>query len=117
MNAYFKTVFSDKILRLSTLCSTGLLVATIVYILVVYRSLPPFIPLYHQMPWGEARIGEKVQIFFPFILTLVFVAINFTIAISFYNRMPLLSRIINSTSIVVTLLAAMFIFQSTMLVL
>ncbi|MBI2034441.1 MAG: hypothetical protein HYT11_01785 [Candidatus Levybacteria bacterium] len=117
MNVYFKTIFSDKILKLSTLCSIGLLVAAIVYILFVYRSLPPYIPLYHQMPWGEARLGAKEQIFFPFILTLIFVIINLVIAITFYNRMPLVSRIINSTSIVITLLASIFLFQSTMLVL
>lgn len=93
------------------------MIITVMYILFVYQSLPSYIPLYHQMPWGEARLGEKEQIFFPLIITLVFVVANLIIAISFYRRMPLLSRIINSTSIVLTLLASMFLLQSTMLVL
>ena len=117
MNAYIKIVFSDRILRLSTFCSIALLGVTAVYILFVYQSLPPYIPLYHQMPWGEARLGEKEQVFFPFIVTIVIVVVNLVIAISFYSRMPLLSRIVNSTSIVITLLALTFLFQSTMLVL
>lgn len=117
MNVYLKTVFSDRILKLSTLCSVGLLIITAAYTLFVYQFLPPYVPLYHQMPWGEARLGEKEQIFFPFIVTLVFVVVNLVIAIYFYNRMPLLSRIVNSTSIVLTLLASMFLFKSTMLVL
>ncbi len=69
------------------------------------------------MPWGEARLGEKEQIFLPFVLVLAFVVINIVIAISFYNRMPLLSRIVNSTSVVISLLASMYFFQSTRLVL
>lgn len=116
MNEYFKTVLSDRILIYSSILSIVILIGISIYIVFVYSSLPPYIPLYHQMPWGEERLAPKEQIFIPFILTIIFIAANFFVAISVYNKMPLLSRIVNSTSVVVCLLVTIFLFQTTRIV-
>ena len=59
MNVFFKRIVNDKVIRYGNAASAVLLVTEVIYTLFVYRYLPPFLPLFNQMPWGEMRIGES----------------------------------------------------------
>ncbi len=44
--------------------------------LFFYRFLPPFIPIFNQMPWGQERLGKTITIFVPVLVALLISIIN-----------------------------------------
>jgi hypothetical protein len=82
-----------------------------------FFKLPPFIPLFNQLPWGMERLSEKIGIFLPLSLSWCFFIINSIIAAIIYEKMPLMSRIISVTSFLIALLTFIFIARTIQLVL
>ena len=117
MKEYINIIKSDKILRLSLLISLILILTNIVYILLVYRSLPRYIPLYNQLPWGEDRLGTTSQIFLPPMISAIILIFNSIVIVQIYKKIPLISRIMSITTLLVCMLALIFIFRTTQLVL
>jgi hypothetical protein len=116
MKGQFRKINSDKIIRMSTYISFGLLSLQLIYILVYYFYLPPYLPLYNQMPWGEERIGHKIEIFLPIIITVSFFALNIFISLQLYEKMPLVSRVLCITSLLISILTFIFVVQTVQLV-
>ncbi|MBI2622779.1 MAG: hypothetical protein HYW64_01660 [Candidatus Levybacteria bacterium] len=79
MKVFFSTLRSDRILYVGFLLSVALIILTTVVILFLYRSLPPFIPLYNQLPWGESRLGTKIEIFIPVFLATLIASFYYTV--------------------------------------
>lgn len=116
MNVLINRLTSDKIIRLGTLVAMGLLLFHLGFILLNLNRLPPVIPIYNQLPWGQARLGEKLQVFLPFLLVTGMVLLNTVIAAALYERMPLVSRILGITSLLLSLLSAVFIVRMMQLI-
>jgi hypothetical protein len=116
MKGYLKTIASDKILRFGTLLSLLLIILSLLYSGIMYNSLPPVLPLYNQMPWGEDRLGMKLELFilpgFAFVILLT----NTLLAYAIYERMPLVSRALAITCFLVSLIISIFIFRTIQLV-
>lgn len=111
MKVFFSTLRSDRILYVGFLLSVALIILTTVVILFLYRSLPPFIPLYNQLPWGESRLGTKIEIFIPvFLATLIF-STNAILASLLYLKIPLVARIFSITSLLISFLLLLFIIR------
>ncbi|HEX8931519.1 MAG TPA: hypothetical protein VF810_00010 [Patescibacteria group bacterium] len=117
MKKLFKYLKTDKIIRLSMQISFGLLFAEIVYSAVAYFYLPPLIPLYNQLPWGEARLGLKFGIFFPSLITLLFMSVNLLLLNWLYAKIPLVSRFLSMTTLLISILSAIFIIQTLHIIL
>lgn len=111
MNASFKHIQADRILYVGFLISLALIALTIVTILFFYRSLPPFIPLYNQLPWGESRLGVKIEIFTPSLIGILIFGANIILSSLFYSKIPLVARIFSITSLLVSLLLLLFIIR------
>lgn len=68
------------------------------------------------MPWGEERLGIKIEIFLPFLITLLFFSLNFFISLRLYEKMPLVSRIVNITSVLLCVLSFIFVIRTIQLI-
>lgn len=117
MNGYTSIIASDKILRLGVLTSILLIVLTFIYLGIFYRSLPPLLPLYNQMPWGEARLGNTLEVFMLPGIALAIFFINTFFATRLYAQMPLISRALIVTSFLITLITVIFIFRTVQMLL
>lgn len=117
MKKLFKYVKSDKIIRLSMTISLVLLVLETIYICLFFTSLPEVLPLYNQMPWGEARLGTRIELFLPVVVTFLFLIFNFFLLNKLYERMPLMSRILSITTILITALSVIFTIQTLQIIL
>lgn len=112
MNEFFKEVKEDKILLRGSIFSGTLILISLVCIVIYYNSLPPLIPIFNQMPWGEERIAKNIFIFLvPLIAFLVFVA-NLIFATYVYKKIPLISRLFSMTSLLASILTLLFIIRT-----
>lgn len=117
MSEFINLLTSDKIIRWGLLASMTFLTAAFVFLLVFFTNLPPFIPLYNQMPWGEERLGTRLELFIPLIIAVSIFFTNTILAYGFYAKMPLISRILCVATLLTSLLTLYFIFRTTILML
>lgn len=116
MRSLIKRIKADRIIKLSTYFSFGFLLLHLIYTSVSYNFLPPFLPLFNQMPWGEERLGVKIEIFFPFLISLSFFSLNFFLSVWLYEKLPLVSRMLSITNLLVCVLSFIFIIRTIQLI-
>lgn len=116
MNAFFKPIINDKIIFLGFSVSFFLILVAIIYTILTYQQLPPIIPLFNQLPWGEQRLGDKFQVFLPIILALSLNLLNMFLTTYAYNKIPLISRILSTTSFLICILTLLFIIRTIRIV-
>ncbi len=117
MNATFKQIKADKIIKWGMGLSVVILAMELAYILFFYFSLPQLIPLFNQMPWGESRLSGKIAIFLPVLIAVSFCLLNFSLLARLYERIPLISRMLSIASLLITLLSAILVFRTLQLIL
>jgi len=117
MRGLFSHIKGDKIIRWGLGTAAILIVLEGAYVGLFYFSLPPYLPLFNQMPWGESRLGIKAEIFLPILLAISFLILNSFLLTRLYEKMPLLSRILSITTLLNTLLSFVFIVRTLQLVL
>ncbi len=116
MNEFFKDAKEDKVILAGFSTSFILVIITVVYILFYYSSLPPFIPLFNQLPWGNIRLGTTIMIFIPIALAFFISIINMVISSIIYKKMQVLSRILATTSLLIAFLSFLFILRTISLI-
>ncbi|MDO8639406.1 MAG: hypothetical protein Q7R53_00635 [bacterium] len=116
MKEFFKKIQNDRILFFGFLISFILIVLTFLFIILNFKNLPPFIPIFNQMPWGNERLGNKEQIFIPFFIALLLFVSNNIFSLKFYNSVPLISRIFCVTGVLISFLTLLLIIRTVLLV-
>ena len=76
---------------------------------LLYRSLPPYLPLYNHMPWGYERIGNTIQIIIPLLFPFCLFIGNIFYATSIHEKNILLSRFLFITNICLALFTTIFL--------
>lgn len=109
-------LMADKIIRIGTIISGISIFFILTTLLFFFRGLPPIVPVYNQMPWGEDRLGGKLEIFIPLILTFVFFIVNLVFALLVYKKMPLISRTLSITGLLIIFLTMIFTFRTIQLI-
>jgi hypothetical protein len=99
------------------LISGMLLLSQVIYIGFFYLSLPPFLPLFNQLSWGEERLGTKIEIFLPVVIAILFLLFNFFLLNYLYEKMPLVARILGITTLLIAIISFIFILQTLHLIL
>ena len=117
MNVFFENIKSDKILFWGFLIASFLVFLNLILIVLSYPKLPPFLPIFNQMPWGEKRLGIKWQIFLPFAITFSILVLNLFLSSFLYKKMPLVSRILALTSLLICFFSLLFSTRTIFLVL
>lgn len=107
-----KYIHADKILRWSILFSALLLLLHLLILGIAYIFLPPIVPAYNQLPWGDARIGTKAELFIPIVISFICFFINYYLIGKIYNHMPLVARIISITMLLIAVLGIIFISRT-----
>ena len=110
MKEFFKPVRTDKIINRTFIASLCMVSLTLLYVFVRFFNLPPFIPIFNQLPWGNDRIGPKIFIFLPLVSTIFILSANLTLSSYIYAKSPLLARIFSVTSLLTTFLILIFSF-------
>lgn len=113
---HFKVIFTDRVLSWSFLTTGLLLLLSGVFVFFTYQNLPPFIPLYNQMPWGQARLGSQPFIFLPLFITLCIFIINALFASVVYIKVPLLARLFAITTLLFSFMAILFIIRTILII-
>jgi len=116
MNEFIKPILLDKIIRLTLLISLGLLFLSLLIVGIFYTSLPPFIPLFNQMPWGEARLAPTWMFFLLPAVTIFIAILNIAITKFIYEKMPLVARMLHTTTLLLSIFTIIFIFRSIRLI-
>ena len=105
MKGNFNDMLKDKMVRMLLAIAFIFLIVHIFFIALFYPKLPPYIPFFNSMPWGEARlIPSFLLLSLPIVLITVFIC-NVAIALSLYRKFPLIARVVQFNS-------ALFIFLS-----
>ncbi len=116
MRKYFNSLKKDRLIFKLYIATFVLIAATVVYILINLGKLPPLIPVFNQMPWGEERLSSTFGIFIPSLITSVIFFVNIILSAVSYNTSPLISRLIAITSFLTALLTFLFIVRTTQLI-
>lgn len=116
MKEYFKNLKDDRLLLRLFMASFVLIIITFIYILINYSKLPPLLPIFNQLPWGEKRLEETWGIFIPPLLVLLILFANIFISNFTYSRSPLISRMFAVTSFITSILVMLFIARTITLI-
>lgn len=115
MKKNFSHALRDKIVRLAMSISCVLFLCELAYIVLFYLRLPPYLPIFNQMPWGSSRLGTRIEIFLPLFITAAFFVFNYMLLTKLYEKTPLVSRILSITTLLITTLSCIFLFQTVQL--
>ncbi|MGH7245577.1 MAG: hypothetical protein ACREGI_01435 [Candidatus Levyibacteriota bacterium] len=84
----------------------------VLYAIISFATLPPILPVFNKMPWGYARLGQKVTLFIPVGLCLVIFIGNTTLATKLREKIPLLTRFLFITSLTVSIFTCIFLIKA-----
>lgn len=116
MKKYFKHLRRDKLVLRLFILSFILLALTFLYIAINYSKLPPLLPVFNQLPWGQERLSITAGIFIPPLLALTIFLINIFLAAFSYNKSPLLARLLAVTTCLTGLLTLLFVIRTITLI-
>lgn len=117
MKGFFKNIILDKTTRLGFGGAFVIVSLSLGIIFFYYNSLPPFLPIFNQLSWGEQRLGVKPTIFFPVSIAFAIFAFNFILAMIVYKKIPLVSRILAISGLTVSILVFFFTVRTIYLIL
>lgn len=116
MKEFFKDIKRDKPIASAFFINIFFIIASVACILFSYAKLPPFIPVFNQLPWGEQRLGNQITIFIPVLAALLIFAINIFTSTLIYKKIPLISRILATISLLAGILTFLFIAKTITLI-
>ncbi|MCL4418912.1 hypothetical protein M1146_02290 [Patescibacteria group bacterium] len=116
MNEFFKDAKQDRVIFAGSLTSFILAAAMVIYILFYYGSLPPFVPLFNQLPWGNNRLGIRIMIFIPVLMVLCISIFNIFISSILYKKAQIVSRMLSVASLLIAFLSFLFVIRTVQLV-
>lgn len=116
MKKFFSPLQSDKTLLGGFVGSLIILILHSLYLFFLFPKLPPFVPLYNQMPWGPERLGSQNETLYVLCMVSIIFVLNFIIALLIYSKMPLISRMISLITFIVNIFALLFIIRTIELI-
>jgi hypothetical protein len=96
-----KLGFLDRLSRILFTTTFLIVVLDAGVVAIGWGHLPPQIPLFFSLPWGEGRLVSPTWLALPAAASLVILLINLVVA-RFMNEV-VLTRILGSTSLLVAL--------------
>lgn len=117
MKEFTKDILNDRITYRAFLLTFVIILLSIFYIFYAYNNLPPFIPLFNQLPWGDQRATNTLGIFIPSIIAFLIFIFNVIFASFVYKKAYLVSRIIAVTSLLTSILTFLFVIRTIQIVL
>ena len=116
MNGFFNEVKKDKVISGGFLLTFIIVFLAFVYILIRFGSLPPYMPLFNQLPWGNQRLGTSIMIFIPLGIAIFIAIFNILICYFIYKKSQIISRMLAATSVLIAFLSFLFILRTINLI-
>lgn len=116
MRKFFKYLKEDRLLLRLFIVTVILIIVAIIYILINYSKLPPLLPVFNQLPWGEKRLSQTPGIFIPSVVVILILVFNIIASSLAYPRSPLISRMLAVTSFLTALLMLLFVIRTIQLI-
>lgn len=113
-----ETLVPDKLGRTSYLIALMLIVVMLGLITVLLAKIPPSVPLYFTLPWGEARLAPKGMLYILPAISLIFMIFNLGLGRISLKLSLLLPRVLAVASAVISgmlLISLLGIIQSLIL--
>ena len=99
-----ETLVPDRFGRTNYLIALGLIATMIAVVGGFYTRIPTIVPLYFSLPWGEARLVEKLLLFVLPGISLLILITNIVLARLIRQLSPLLPRVLAVATMVVTVM-------------
>ncbi len=116
MKKYFNYLKEDRLLLRLFIISFILILITVIYIIINYSNLPPLLPVFNQLPWGEQRLSQTIGIFIPSGVVFAILIFNIIASSISHSQSPLISRILAVTSFLTALLTFLFVIRTIQLI-
>lgn len=87
------------------------IIAQVAYIIFRLNDLPPQVPLYYSLPWGESQLASANSLFILPSSSLVFLFINNLLAVFYLNTHSLMSRLLIIFSLIFSGLSLITLIQ------
>lgn len=114
--SYFFYFLENKFSRFSLQLGFVFLLAQILALLAVWRSLPPQVPLFYSRPWGEEQLASPQTLWLLPGLSLAVTLTNFFTNLILTQKQAPLRQILSATSSVFSLLCLITLGQIIRLV-
>ncbi len=112
MKNFISNITSDKLAFRGFTISFLLILLTFAFTLISYSNLPPFVPIFNQLPWGNNRITSTPGIFIPTIVFAFIFFFNIIFTSLTYSKNPLIARIVAAVTIIIALLNFLFVIRT-----
>lgn len=117
MKEFFKDVKSDKLTYRVFIATFFFILLPLPYILFFYGNLPPYLPVFNQLPWGQPRLASPWGVFIPSLISLCILIANVILSSVLYKKTPLVSRMLAVISFIIAILTLLFVFRTIQIVL
>lgn len=88
----------------ATVAPLGVALVFSLFILIFFKSLPPKLPLFYSLPWGEGQLAIHLQFFtIPTILILI-TLLNFAILWYLHPSQVFFKKVLAVASLLITLI-------------
>lgn len=81
-----------------------------------FTSLPPQVPLFYSLPWGNSQLTNNSSLFLLPTISIVILFIDNLFSVSFFKNLPLLSRLSITTSLLVSFFTTITLFKIIFLI-
>lgn len=112
MKNLINNIKADKLAFRGFIISLLLTLLTVLYILINYSNLPPLIPMFNQLPWGNSRLVATSGIFIPVIVFTVIFIFNIFFTSIVYSKSPLIARIVAAVTLILAMMNLLFIVRT-----
>jgi|SRR3989344_1108569 len=116
MKGFSKELMRDRIISLGFLFNVLIVLLSIIFVLINLSSLPPYIPIFNQLPWGQERLGSSITIFLPVGFVIFFSIFNFFISSFIYSKSQIISRMLAVANVLISFLSFLLILRTVYLV-
>lgn len=103
---------ADKLTFRGFIISFLLTFFTCLYIVINYANLPPLIPIFNQLPWGDNRLTPTIGIFIPIVTFITIFILNILFTSIIYSKNPLIARFIAAVTLILAMMNLLFIIRT-----
>ncbi|MEK7559285.1 MAG: hypothetical protein AAB521_03195 [Patescibacteria group bacterium] len=111
-----RVIASDKIILRGSIITFLIILLSLLFIILQFRILPPYVPIFNQLPWGEERLGTTLMIFLPVIAVAFVSFVNIFVSAAIYTKSQIISRMLTVSSILSAFLSFLFVVRTIQLI-
>ncbi|MCL4384054.1 hypothetical protein M1116_01215 [Patescibacteria group bacterium] len=107
LGLFWQQKINSQLLRLNLI----VIAIQLAFLIYKFNQLPPEVPLFYSLPFGESQLGSTSQLFFIPIFSITIGLINTVFAALFVGNKSLLSRSLIIFSLIYSLLSLITLYQ------